>query len=106
MNDAEAKMAAALQPFGWTCGPEFWRRYYTDTWVFNLANAVERLSVNQLSDADRAVLDAANDEADAEEAYLSAGWDDEQKRRITFEAWREKIDKRRAAVRARREAQS
>ena len=43
-NDAEAKMAAALRPFGWTCTTAFWRRYYTDPWVFNLANAVERLT--------------------------------------------------------------
>jgi hypothetical protein len=40
----EARMEAALKPFGWTCGPDFWRRYHTDAWVFNLANAVERLS--------------------------------------------------------------
>lgn len=45
MNDSEAQLAAALRPFGWTCGPEFWKRYYTDPWVFNLANAVQRLSV-------------------------------------------------------------
>lgn len=41
---AEARMAAALRPFGWTCGPDFWARYHTDPWVFNLANAVERLT--------------------------------------------------------------
>jgi hypothetical protein len=40
---SEATMAAALAPFGWTCGPDFWQRYYSDPWVFNLANAVERL---------------------------------------------------------------
>lgn len=37
----EATMAAALKPFGWTCSEDFWRRYYSDPWVFNLANAVE-----------------------------------------------------------------
>jgi hypothetical protein len=37
-------MEAALKPFGWTCGQDFWQRYYTDPWVFNLANAVERLT--------------------------------------------------------------
>lgn len=37
-------MEAALKPFGWTMGDEFWRRYYSDPWVFNLANAVERLT--------------------------------------------------------------
>jgi hypothetical protein len=41
---SEETMAAALRPFGWECGPEFFRRYYTDPWVFNLANAVERLT--------------------------------------------------------------
>lgn len=43
-SDGEETMAAALKPFGWTCTEEFWERYYTDPWVFNLANAVERLS--------------------------------------------------------------
>jgi hypothetical protein len=47
----EEKLAAALRPFGWTCGPEFWRRYYSDPWVFNLANAVERLT-DQLPEAE------------------------------------------------------
>lgn len=41
---AQERMEAALRPFGWTMGGEFWRRYYTDPWVFNLANAVQRLS--------------------------------------------------------------
>lgn len=40
----EASMKAALAPFGWTCGPDFWPRYYTDRWIFNLANAVEVLT--------------------------------------------------------------
>lgn len=40
----EDRLAAALAPFGWTCGPEFWQRYYSDPWVFNLANAVQALS--------------------------------------------------------------
>jgi hypothetical protein len=44
MTDSERRMADALAPFGWTCGPDFWQRYYTDPWVFNLANAVERLT--------------------------------------------------------------
>lgn len=38
------RLAAALKPFGWTCTEDFWRRYYSDPWVFNLANAVERLT--------------------------------------------------------------
>ena len=37
-------MTAALKPFGWTCGPEFWQRYHTDPWVFHLANVVEKLT--------------------------------------------------------------
>lgn len=42
-RDGEDRIAAALAPFGWTCTEEFWQRYYSDPWVFNLANAVERL---------------------------------------------------------------
>ena len=44
LNRDEKTMEAALEPFGWTCGPDFWHRYYTDSWVFHLANAVERLT--------------------------------------------------------------
>jgi hypothetical protein len=51
---AQARMEAALRPFGWTCGPEFWERYYTDPWVFSLANAVERLAEER--DALRSVV--------------------------------------------------
>lgn len=40
----ETKLSAALKPFGWTCSRDFWERYYSDPWVFNLANAVERLT--------------------------------------------------------------
>lgn len=47
----EATLEAALAPFGWTCGPEFWQRYYADGWVFGLANAVERLT-EQLAEAE------------------------------------------------------
>lgn len=39
---SEASVAEALRPFGWTCTEEFWQRYHSDPWVFNLANAVER----------------------------------------------------------------
>jgi len=52
MNDGERHLADALSAFGWTCGPDFWKRYYADPWVFNLANAVERLT-DQLIAADR-----------------------------------------------------
>lgn len=50
MNDktrspTEEKITAALKPFGWECGPDFWKRYHSDPLVFNLANAVERLYV-------------------------------------------------------------
>lgn len=47
-TDPERRMAAALQPFGWTVGPEFWKRYHSDPWVFNLANAIERLAAQVL----------------------------------------------------------
>lgn len=43
MSD-ESSLTAALQQFGWTCGPEFLKRYHTDPWVFNLANAIEKLT--------------------------------------------------------------
>jgi hypothetical protein len=36
-------IAAALAPFGWTCGTDFEKRYHEDAWVFNLANAVGHL---------------------------------------------------------------
>lgn len=39
----EPDIEAALRPFGWTCGPDFWQRYYSDPWVFSLANAVVSL---------------------------------------------------------------
>lgn len=42
MGEREA-MEAALRPFGWVVGPEFWERYHSDPWVFNLANAVQTL---------------------------------------------------------------
>jgi hypothetical protein len=44
LTDDEQSLTSALAPFGWICGPGFWERYYQDPWVFNLANAVERLS--------------------------------------------------------------
>lgn len=42
--NTEERLEDALRPFGWTCGTDFWQRYHTDPWVFNLANAVERLT--------------------------------------------------------------
>jgi hypothetical protein len=44
LTENQRRIADALKPFGWTCSPEFWRRYYSDTWVFNLVNAVVRLT--------------------------------------------------------------
>jgi hypothetical protein len=44
LNEDEQRLADALAPFGWTCTEDFWQRYYSDPWVFNLANAVERLT--------------------------------------------------------------
>jgi hypothetical protein len=57
--NAEERMTAALRPFGWTCGSEFWRRYRSDPWVFNLANAVEKLSV-ALEEAQLRSIEARN----------------------------------------------
>jgi hypothetical protein len=37
------RLTAALKSFGWDCTPDFWRRYHTDAWVYNLANAVALL---------------------------------------------------------------
>lgn len=34
----------ALRRFRWACDPEFEQRYATDTWVFNLANALAALT--------------------------------------------------------------
>lgn len=42
--NSSVSVEEALRPFGWTCGPEFQRRYATDEWVFNLANAVQVLT--------------------------------------------------------------
>lgn len=42
------RIAAALRPFGWTCTDEFWKRYYTDAWVYNLANAVAALTEREV----------------------------------------------------------
>jgi len=41
-SDSKELVEAALKPWGWTCGPEFWERYATDPWVFNLVNALTR----------------------------------------------------------------
>lgn len=68
----EASLIAALKRFGWEGGPEFFRRYYSDPWVFNLANAVERLT-----DERDQLLDALNSaqggpsERDVEAAYFA-----------------------------------
>jgi len=62
----EEKMTAALRRFGWTCGPEFWQRYYSDPWVFNLANAVERLT-DQLEEAQLRSIEARNPGIDMDE---------------------------------------
>lgn len=33
-------MEDMLETFGWTASEEFWKKYDTDPWVFNLANAL------------------------------------------------------------------
>jgi hypothetical protein len=40
----QERLTAAFAPFGWTPSPPFWRYYHTNVWVFNLANAVVRLT--------------------------------------------------------------
>lgn len=65
-NPTEATLAAALRPFGWTCTPDFWKRYYTDPWVFNLANAVESLTV-ALDKAQLSSIEARNPGIDMDE---------------------------------------
>ena len=59
LNPGEQKLADILKQFGWECGPKFWERYYADPWVFNLANAVERLAdeVDKVSDQLEKVMD-------------------------------------------------
>jgi hypothetical protein len=53
------RLADALRPFGWVCGADFWRRYHTDPWVFNLANAVDALAAKLAEvDAERDALRA------------------------------------------------
>ncbi len=49
MSAFEEGIEAALRPFGWTCGPEFWHRYDTDAWVFNLVNIVDALSIRMIA---------------------------------------------------------
>jgi hypothetical protein len=39
----EQAIRDALTPYGWTLGPEFWDRYHSDPWVFNLTNAAARM---------------------------------------------------------------
>lgn len=65
-DENEDRLEAALKPFGWACGPEFWKRYYTDPWVFNLANAVARLS-EQLDNAQLRSIEARNPGIDMDE---------------------------------------
>jgi hypothetical protein len=65
-GEGEAEMTAALARFGWTCGPEFWQRYYSDPWVFNLANAVEKLTAEN-ERLSLAYIEATNPGIDMEE---------------------------------------
>ena len=63
---SEETMQAALKRFGWECGPEFWWRYHSDPWVFNLANAVERLTA-ELDDTQLRSIEARNPGIDMDE---------------------------------------
>lgn len=71
--DGEQRITAALASFGLTCTGEFWQRYHSDAWVFNLANALERLWRSTEGDPTsiyhevaqlRAQLNAGRDEVD------------------------------------------
>ena len=43
MSDApDVDVKEVLREYGWTLGPKFDERYYTDPWVFNLVNIIER----------------------------------------------------------------
>lgn len=42
-GEVEQRIARQLASFGWTFTEEFWQRYHSDAWVFNLTNALERL---------------------------------------------------------------
>lgn len=63
-DEPDDPIERALKPFGWTCGPEFWDRYYTDTWVFHLANAIERQrrELDELLSAARDLLVALDED--------------------------------------------
>lgn len=39
---AETDVRDVLRSYGWKLGPEFDARYYTDPWVFNLVNIIEK----------------------------------------------------------------
>lgn len=54
MNAVEQQIADAFKPFGWSCGSEFWKRYYSDAWIYNLTNAIVALTFGEaMPDADR-----------------------------------------------------
>jgi hypothetical protein len=67
----------ALRPFGWRCGPEFDKRYASDRWVFNLANAVQRLTNEnvrlrkELDEAQLRSIEARNPGIDMDEVRRS-----------------------------------
>lgn len=44
INSEEKEIYHALKPFGWACTEEFWVRYYSDPWVFNLVNSIVHLT--------------------------------------------------------------
>ena len=62
-------MQEALRPFGWECDSEFWGRYHSDPWVFNLANAVERVTVDHQALTALAEYAGHDDMCGASQAY-------------------------------------
>ncbi len=69
----------ALRAFGWTCGSTFQRRYRQDPWVFNLANAVQRLTSEnrrlrrELDEAQLRSIEARNPGIDMDEVRREDG---------------------------------
>ncbi len=58
---AKVDVMEVLRSYGWEGGPEFEKRYYTDPWVFNLVNIIEREreEVERLRNALNEVRDVA-----------------------------------------------
>lgn len=76
-KSGQERLAAALKPFGWTCGEDFWWRYHTDPWVFNLANAVERLTETLANEQRRYHELLTKVDPDLAAEFPREGWNDD-----------------------------